>query len=986
VLSGTNRNNVRIVVLAGKLRSGLAPHQCGANPLDLVSRDLLTVARTTKYNPEGFNTRSLVVGHSSRGVDAERRVIIQSVIFLGAMIDDLVTGLGQVGLQILTKFKTRVVGGNVDAHALILGRIGWSSSHAGPRRIGEVVPGENLTRLEAQERAAALQVESYEIKLDLTRGAEVFGSTTKATFTAKPGANTFIDAIARTIHSITLNGVGLDPATVFDGARIRLDGLAANNTLIVDGDFAFTNTGEGLHRFVDPVDGEVYLYSQFEVPDSRRVFTVFEQPDLKATFQFTITAPGYWNVMSNQPTPPAIDNGDETATWAFGHTPRLSSYVTAIVAGPYVGSTSELTSLDGRIIPLGAYCRASLAENLDADYIFEKTREGFAFYEEKFDFPYPFDKYDQIFVPEFNAGAMENAGCVTFTEAYVFRSKVTDAMRERRVITILHELAHMWFGDLVTMRWWNDLWLNESFAEYAAALSCAEATEWTEAWTTFAAMEKSWAYRQDQLPSTHPIVAEIPDLDSVRVNFDGITYAKGASVLKQLSAWVGEKEFLAGVSEYFKKHKFGNTELTDLLVELEKASGRDLTAWSKLWLETAGVNTLRPEISVDAAGHISSFAITQTAPAGWPTIRPHRLGIGFYNVSGGKLERIERFEFDIDGPRTEIAELVGKTHPDFVLINDDDLAYAKIRLDETSLKTAIAHLSNIADPLARSLVWGAAWDATRDAETPARDFIDLVLGNIATESESTTVRTVVGQLLLATNAYTAPETRKAQQVRVADALWQLASNAKAGSDSQFQFLKAFTQVASTDAHLDTIASLRSGDTSLPGLDIDTDLGWELLIALAQGGRASNADIDAYLAEDNTATGAQSAAHARAALPGAENKQKAWDSVWVADDKPNLIVRATGLGFGRAHDNSVFVPFIKQYFDNIERVWADRSYAIADELLEGFYPASLVNEHLAAETRAWLDTHKDVEPPLRRYVVESLAGVERSLAAQARDAK
>ncbi len=848
------------------------------------------------------------------------------------------------------------------------------------------MPGENLTRLEAQERAAALQVESYEIALDLTRGAEIFGSHTRAVFSAKPGTNTFIDAIARTIRTVTLNGVELDPATVFDGARIQLNGLAEQNELIVEGDFAYTNTGEGLHRFVDPVDNEVYLYTQFEVPDSRRVFTVFEQPDLKATFQFNITASSKWHVMSNQPTPPAIDNGDGSSTWAFGHTPRLSSYVTAIVAGPYVGSTSELTSLDGRIIPLGAYCRASLAKNLDADYIFEKTREGFAFFEEKFDFPYPFDKYDQIFVPEFNAGAMENAGCITFTEAYVFRSKVTDAMRERRVITILHELAHMWFGDLVTMRWWNDLWLNESFAEYAASLACAEATEWTEAWTTFAAMEKSWAYRQDQLPSTHPIVAEIPDLDSVRVNFDGITYAKGASVLKQLSAWVGEEKFLAGVSEYFKKHRFSNTELTDLLVELEKASGRDLSGWSKQWLETAGVNTLRPAVEVDGSGAFTSFTITQTAPAGWPTIRPHRMAIGFYNLNGGKLERTERFEFDIDGPRTELTSLVGKARPDFVLINDDDLAYAKIRLDESSLKTAIAHLSSITDPLARSLVWGAAWDATRDAETPARDFIDLVLGNIAPESESTTVRTVVGQLLLAVNAYTAPETREAQQVRVADALWALAQQAEAGSDSQFQFLKAFGQIASTDAHLDTIAALRSGEIALAGLDIDTDLGWELLIALAEGGRASATDIDAYLAEDNTATGAQSAAHARAALPGAANKQAAWDSAWVADDKPNLIVRATGLGFGRAHDNSVFVPFIKQYFDNIERVWADRSYAIADELLEGFYPAALVNEHLAKETRAWLESHKGVEAPLRRYVVESLAGVERSLAAQARDAK
>ena len=406
------------------------------------------------------------------------------------------------------------------------------------------MPGENLTRLEAQERKSVVDVQSYEIELDLTRGAEVFGSSTTVRFTATPGASTFIDALTRTVHSATLNGAALDVAAVADGVRIQLDDLAADNVLEVVADAEYTNTGEGLHRFVDPVDDEVYLYSQFEVPDSRRVFAVFEQPDLKATFQFTVTAPSRWQVVSNQPTPePAVDG--EVATWTFSPTPVLSSYITAIVAGPYDVVRSELTSSDGRTIPLGIFTRRSLTEFLDADYVFEKTRQGFAYYEEKFRYPYPFDKYDQLFVPEFNAGAMENAGAVTFVETYVFRSKVTDAIKERRVVTILHELAHMWFGDLVTMKWWNDLWLNESFAEWASTISTAEATEWTEAWTTFQAMEKSWAYRQDQLPSTHPVVATINDLEDVQVNFDGITFAKGGSVLKQLVAWVGIDAFYA---------------------------------------------------------------------------------------------------------------------------------------------------------------------------------------------------------------------------------------------------------------------------------------------------------------------------------------------------------------------------------------------------------------------------------------------------------
>ncbi|HQE46642.1 MAG TPA: aminopeptidase N, partial [Rhodoglobus sp.] len=642
------------------------------------------------------------------------------------------------------------------------------------------MPGENLTRIEAQERAALVSTKSYEIELDLTTGDEVFRSTTRVLFSATPGASTFIDALTRTVHSVTLNGTEIEHG---DNVRIPLPGLAAENELVVVADFEYTNTGEGLHRFVDPVDGEVYLYSQFEVPDSRRVFAVFEQPDLKATFQFTVTAPARWEVVSNSPTPVPVpvstSSATEAATWSFAPTPILSSYVTALVAGPYAVVRSELTSSDGRVIPLGIFSRKSLSEFLDADYIFEKTREGFAFYEKHFAYPYPFEKYDQLFVPEFNAGAMENAGAITFTETYVFRSKVTDAIKERRVVTILHELAHMWFGDLVTMKWWNDLWLNESFAEWASTLATAEATEWHEAWTTFNAMEKTWAYRQDQLPSTHPVVATINDLEDVQVNFDGITYAKGGSVLKQLVAWVGLEEFMAGVAAYFQKHQYGNTELSDLLAELEKTSGRELTSWSKLWLETAGVNTLRPVFETDDAGTITSFAVLQEADPEYPTIRPHRLAIGLYNLHSGKLMRDHRVEIDVDGVRTEVPELVGQAKPDLVLVNDEDLAYAKIRLDEHSLAVAMEHLEDIDNPLARSIVWGAAWDATRDAEASPSDYVQLVLNNIAAETESTTVRTTLTQLLTVARFYVDPAKRDATIAEVGDALWALAQDADA---------------------------------------------------------------------------------------------------------------------------------------------------------------------------------------------------------------
>lgn len=850
------------------------------------------------------------------------------------------------------------------------------------------MPGENLTRIEAQERRAIVDTTSYEVALDLTKGAEVFGSRSVVRFAATPGAATFIDLIAREVREITLNGRSIDPATAFADSRIALDGLDADNELVVDADCLYTNTGEGLHRFVDPVDGEVYLYSQFEVPDSRRVFAVFEQPDLKATFAFTVTAPERWKVVSNSPTPEPEPQprGAGTATWSFEPTPRISSYITALIAGPYEATFSELTSSSGRVIPLGVYGRKSLWQFLDADYIFDKTRQGFSYFEEKFDYAYPFAKYDQLFVPEFNAGAMENAGAVTFTETYVFRSKVTDAVKERRVVTILHELAHMWFGDLVTMKWWNDLWLNESFAEWASTIATAEATEWTEAWTTFNAMEKTWAYRQDQLPSTHPVVAQINDLEDVQVNFDGITYAKGGSVLKQLAAWVGIEAFFAGVAAYFKKHEWSNTEVGDLLAELEATSGRELSTWSKKWLETAGVNTLSPEIVTDADGTITRFAIVQTAPADYPTIRPHRLGVGFYDLDGDALVRVHHVELDVDGDLTEVPELKGRRRPALVLLNDEDLAYAKIRLDDQSLQTAIDHLGKISDPLARSLVWGAAWDQTRDAEASASDYVDLVLRNIGAETESTTVRTTLAQLQLAANSYVAPEKRDVTRAKVADALWELAGSAEAGSDSQLQFITAFASAAATPGQWEKVRQLRDGEVALAELAIDTDLSWQLLVSLAAGGVVTSAQIDDALAADNTAKGGEFAAQAKAALPSAEAKAAAWSSLVDSDDQPNTIVRAAALGFVHPAGRDQLDGFVPRYFDALLPIWNSRTYQIAQYLIVGLYPAPLADVALRDATRGWLEANADAAPALRRLVAENLAGVERALSVQDRDAQ
>nr|WP_309225405.1 aminopeptidase N [Quadrisphaera sp. INWT6] len=872
--------------------------------------------------------------------------------------------------------------------------------------------GMNLSRAEAAERAALVRVGSYDVELDLTTGPTTFRSRTTVRFSAREGASTFLDLVAPHVHEVVLNGTALDAGEVADGVRVQLHGLAAENEVVVVADCAYMNTGEGLHRFVDPVDGEVYLYSQFEVADSRRVFAVFEQPDLKSVFTFTVTAPDHWTVVSVSPTPepePAgqTHDGQGAATWRFAPTPVLSSYVTAVVAGPYHVERGELTSSDGRTVPLGVFCRQSLAEHLDADEVMDITRAGFAFYEGLFEIPYPFPKYDQLFVPEFNAGAMENAGAVTFLERYVFRSKPTEAVVERRAVTILHELAHMWFGDLVTMRWWDDLWLNESFAEYASTLATAEATRWTDAWTTFASMEKAWAYRQDQLPSTHPIVADMVDLEAVEVNFDGITYAKGASVLKQLVTYVGREEFFEGVRRYLRAHSFGNATLADLLRELEATSGRDLSAWSGVWLERAGVTTLRPEVATDDEGAITSLVITQTTPADHPVQRPHRLAVGFYDVhvpeggsaggSGPRLERVHRVEVDVDGERTDVTaqlpELVGVERPDLLLLNDDDLAYAKVRLDDASLETAVAHLSSISDALPRTLVWSAAWDMARDAEMAARDFVDLVLDNVAVESTpatSSVLRTLLGQLASAAKLYTAPGHRDDVAVQVSERLMELALAAEPASDAQLQLAGAAAGWAQTPAQLDAVAGWLSGEAPLEGLSVDTDLRWELLTALVVSDRAGEAEIAAELARDDTASGRLAAAGARAAVPDAAAKQAAFSTLTSTTTDPGLANAeraAVTAGFSRvrgADAQALLAPFVEPYFAAVEPVWRSRTNEIAQQVAVGLYPTLLASQELLDRTDAWLAQAPQDLPALVRLVSEQRDGVARALRAQERD--
>lgn len=853
----------------------------------------------------------------------------------------------------------------------------------------------NLTREQAVERASLITVASYQIDLDLTDshggpGDRTFRSVTTVVFDALAGADTVIDIAADTVRGATLNGRDLDVSGYDESTGIELRGLADRNVVVVDADCRYSNTGEGLHRFVDPVDNETYLYSQFETADAKRMFACFDQPDLKATFDVRVTAPGHWKVISNGATV-SVTDGLHT----FATTPRMSTYLVALIAGPYAEWKDAYTDEHGEI-PLGIYCRASLAPYMDAERLFTQTKQGFGFYHKNFGLPYAFGKYDQLFVPEFNAGAMENAGAVTFLEDYVFRSKVTRASYERRAETVLHEMAHMWFGDLVTMAWWDDLWLNESFATFASVLCQSEATEFTEAWTTFATVEKSWAYRQDQLPSTHPIAADIPDLAAVEVNFDGITYAKGASVLKQLVAYVGLEHFLAGLRDYFRTHAFGNATFDDLVAALEKASGRDLSDWGQQWLKTTGLNTLRPDFDVDGDGRFTRFAVTQSGAApGAGETRVHRLAIGVYDDDGsGKLVRVRREELDVEGPVTEVPALVGVSRGQLVLVNDDDLTYCSLRLDAESLRTALGRIADIAEPLPRSLVWSAAWEMTREAELRARDFVALVAGGVHAETEVGVAQRLLLQAQTALTSYAEPGWACEEGwPQFADRLLELARAAQPGSDHQLAFVNTLCSSVLSTRHVVTLADLldRSPeDLGLPGLEIDTDLRWRIVTALATAGDI-DADgpatpfIDAEVQRDPTAAGKRHGAQAATARPQLQVKEEAWTRVVEDDTLANITARAIIAGIAPPAQHQLLKPFTARYFEAISGVWARRSSEVAQTVVIGLYPHWDISEDGIAAADEFL-SDPEVPAALRRLVLEGQAGVKRSLRARRFDAE
>jgi aminopeptidase N len=821
----------------------------------------------------------------------------------------------------------------------------------------------NLNRSEVAERSRTIDVTGYRVELDLRSAADsaakTFSTVTIIDLTSS-AESTWLDFIGAAVDSVEVDGASIP--VEYDGSRIVLRGLGGSNVVRVAAHGHYSRSGEGLHRFVDDADDQTYLYTQYEPADARRVFACFEQPDLKAPFTFEVTAPDGWEVLSNQPATQTLSvDGAQRVT--FAPTLPISTYITAIAAGPYhrvasSWSRGELT------VELGAFCRASLAPHFDADNVFDITRQGLDFYAEHFDYPYPFGKYDQIFVPEYNLGAMENPGLVTFTEAYVFRGTATDEQHQRRANTILHEMAHMWFGDLVTMVWWDDLWLKESFADFMGSLVSAEATRFTDAWVAFAIKRKAWAYLQDQLPTTHPIVADIVDLEAAKLNFDGITYAKGASVLKQLVAFVGRDAFFEAARRYFKAHAFGNTTLVDLLDVLAETSGRDVREWARIWLQTTGVSTL----SLDGT------ALVQTDP------RPHRLAVGIYDYNeSGDLVRTERVELDITESRTSVDLPPGA----LTLLNDEDLTYAKVRLDAESLSTVEASLDRVSDPLARGVIWSSLWNSVRDAQLSVFRYLDMVERFAPAETDLAILSAILTDAQYAVLHYVPKSLRPNVSAGWLETTWKALFEAEPESGRQLAWARALSAAAAVnDARAGELRSILDGTCPGPvGLALDPDLRWVLWIALSATGHASVSDFDSELSKDSTSAGRTAYVRAAASIPDAETKAAAWASATTDASLSNDRLDATIAGFRSGTDPSLIEGYAVEYFSSLGKWWSERSIEIARRLVNGLFPAA---EDTSA-VDSWIQANAEAPASLRRLVLERRDHLARDLRAQASNA-
>ncbi|QCB22100.1 aminopeptidase N [Streptomyces sp. SS52] len=821
-----------------------------------------------------------------------------------------------------------------------------------------------LTRDEAQTRASLLDVHHYAIDLDLTRGDETFDSRTVIRFTVRAetaDTDTFVEVKPAELRTVTLDGHPLDPAAL-DENRLALKNLTpGEHELRVDAAMRYSRTGEGMHRFTDPADGETYVYTQLFLDDVQRVFAAFDQPDLKAVFDLTVTAPEGWTVLAN-----GITEHTGDGHWKAATTPRISTYLVAVAAGPWHSVRTE-----HRGLPFGIHCRRSLAPHLDADAdeLLEVTRGCFDRYHEKFTEPYPFDSYDQAFVPEFNAGAMENPGLVTFRDEFVFRSAVTDTQRQTRAMVIAHEMAHMWFGDLVTLKWWDDIWLNESFAEYMGYQTTAEATRFTDTWTDFGVTRKPWGYDADQRPSTHPVAPEnVEDTASALLNFDGISYAKGASALRQLVTWLGEKDFLAGINIHFERHRFANATLGDFIDSLAAASDRDVHAWADAWLRTTGVDTLTPRITGDNGDR--ALTVDHTGS------RPHRIAVGLYDrdlTDEGRLTL--RSRLDVDVPQSE-PRPIGK-RPALAVLNDGDLTYAKIRFDTESFQALRTGLAGLPDPLTRAVVWNALRDAVRDGDLAPTDFLDIARTHLPHERD---LALVDGVLTFAgtqvADRYVTPEQRPAALATLTDLCRDLIRRTEDGDHPGLRLIAVRHRIA-TAAHPDTIAAWLADGTVPGGPELDPELRWRILTRLAVLGATDEAAIAAELAADPSATGQEGAARCRAALPDPEAKTRAWEAMFATDDLSNYLFTATAQGFWQPEQADLVRDYVPRYYAEAVAVAARRGPAIADAAGRWAFPAHAVDTDTLRLGRQCLDDAEPI-PALRRKLTDQLDDLARAL--------
>lgn len=787
-----------------------------------------------------------------------------------------------------------------------------------------------------------------------------------------------------------LNGQELDPHTLH-GNRLSLPGLRDSNELRVEADMAYSRDGAGLHRFTDVADvadGETYLALHAGLDNAQRVFAAFDQPDLKAAMTATVVAPDSWTVLGNGVARPAGPAGPRGCLrWDLAATPPISSYLFTLVAGPYHSVRGE-----HRGIPFGLHSRRSLAGALDRDAaeILAITRACFDRYLEIFAEPYPFDSYDQAFVPELEAGAVENPGCITFRDEFLFPSAVTQAERQTRAMVIAHEMAHMWFGDLVTMAWWDDVWLSESFATYLGFQVLSEATAFTGAWTDFALSSKPRGYDADQRASAHPVAPgpqEVPDTDAARSAYDDISYAKGASVLRQLVAWTGWPAFITGINDYLARYRFASATLGDLLDCLARSSGADLREWAARWLRTPGVDTLT--VPSSGAGILTHAGI-----------RPHRVWLGVYDqVPGDAGELVLRARIPVsveadaaqvtlsasaglasaaDPPRAGLASAADPP-PALLLPNDGDFGYVKVRLDPRSRAALTSGLGRLPDPLSRAVAWNTVRDLVRDGELPAEDYLELAARHLLTETETVIAGPVLGfARWTIADRYLPPQRREAALAGLSG-LCQTLLGRGAGPDASGMRLVAARGLIDSASRPDEVARLRSWleAGAVPGgPDLDSRLRWQIMLRLAVLGATGRGEIEAEADRDTTAPGQQSAARCRAALPGSDAKQAAWTEMFGPDPSRYLLA-GIAEGFWQADQADLLPGYVPRYFAALGDLAARGDPATARVLVRHGFPLHAV---APATLRAGEDCLAGAGLPasLRRLLADQLDDLRRAL--------